>query len=884
MSNLDLDLNFIVGGDKSNSNNVIVGGVGGYRSGGYIGKGNNSSSRVIKEGRQRLLRQHYDVVRNDNRRQHKKKKNDEEDNAKVTTTSTRQMPTNEQQHHHDDDDSTPDDDDDDHHNISLSRALSTTTTTTTTRALKSYSSIPHKIVIHCGAGNHKESKSSGIFCATQFNQIHTLDKSILSQLQHLKYDVCTNVQSQTIPIALEGKDCLIRSSTGSGKTLAFGVPIVDRLKKLIPEPVRKDGVLCVILSPTKELALQTVNVMEKLTQMMPNIVCGSLTGGENPKSEKSRIRKGINILCATPGRLNYHLSNTSSLKVDKCMVLVMDEADRLLDMGFEVQVKDIYNRLHNNVTNNNNNNNTNNNIQCMLVSATLNNKVEELAKWALDDEARWIDCDNTPPKKLKQSAIIYDEEKDKLPLLIGLLLKVCNSRDQQQHHHQRDDGYGYDESHRIMVFTSNCATVDYLHNLLTTLPWPMGSNNNKGRIRGGGGGIGNDREDGICNNNYYPKSRRQLKREMNNNRVAVVGSGGSGSGISDDAMKMMARGGSRMGIYKLHGDLPAEDRNGAMADFTATSSSSSSHHHHHDDDEGDVKSYMTTKLLICTDVAARGLDIKDVDMVIQYDAPTTSIEEYIHRIGRTARIGKSGSSILMLRQHEKDYIHRVESSMIDNNDDTTTTTTTNAANNAIQKDKKQSSSSVITVIDNTTSIVQEISKAAPMKSPLSIKAEEKEEEEKDESTKKNKNKSITPYQRKQARKAVVRDIKGYISSMIGRHIEQDELLYNSARKAYFSSLRAYRTYPHQLRDIFDFQQIDFRLFASGFGLKHVPKTSYDVSQYESGHGQQLKRKYVGPTKNNNNNNEDSSSYYNNKEVKKVRIKNAQQLALDEFAA
>lgn len=57
--------------------------------------------------------------------------------------------------------------------------------------------------------------------------------------------------------------------------------------------------------------------------------------------------------------------------------------------------------------------------------------------------------------------------------------------------------------------------------------------------------------------------------------------------------------------------------------------------------------------------------------------------------------------------------------------------------------------------------------------------------------------------------------------MIGRHIEQDELLYNSARKAYFSSLRAYRTYPHQLRDIFDFQQIDFRLFASGFGLKHV---------------------------------------------------------------
>lgn len=81
------------------------------------------------------------------------------------------------------------------------------------------------------------------------------------------------------------------------------------------------------------------------------------------------------------------MSNTSSLKVDKCMVLVMDEADRLLDMGFEVQVKDIYNRLHNNVTNNNNNN-TNNNIQCMLVSATLNNKVEELAKWALDDEAR----------------------------------------------------------------------------------------------------------------------------------------------------------------------------------------------------------------------------------------------------------------------------------------------------------------------------------------------------------------------------------------------------------------------------------------------------------------------------------------------------------------
>ncbi|KAF4758375.1 ATPdependent RNA helicase [Perkinsus olseni] len=142
-------------------------------------------------------------------------------------------------------------------------------------SLKSFSSVPHKVVVHCGAGDHRDGKSSGVFCAKHFNQIHALDESLQSQLKHLGYDVCTNVQSKTIPIALEGKDCLIRSSTGSGKTLSFAIPIIDRIKKLTPEPVRKDGVLCVILSPTKELALQTLNVMEKLTQMMPNIVCGN---------------------------------------------------------------------------------------------------------------------------------------------------------------------------------------------------------------------------------------------------------------------------------------------------------------------------------------------------------------------------------------------------------------------------------------------------------------------------------------------------------------------------------------------------------------------------------------------------------------------------------
>lgn len=107
---------------------------------------------------------------------------------------------------------------------------------------------------------------------------------------------------------------------------------------------RSSGVLGVVLSPSKELCMQSAAVCQKLVRMLPWLVVGTLSGGENPKSEKARVRKGYHLLFATPGRLIYHIENTSALGFSKefFSCFVMDEADRLLDMGFDKQVRLIF--------------------------------------------------------------------------------------------------------------------------------------------------------------------------------------------------------------------------------------------------------------------------------------------------------------------------------------------------------------------------------------------------------------------------------------------------------------------------------------------------------------------------------------------------------------
>lgn len=156
----------------------------------------------------------------------------------------------------------------------------------------------------------------------------------------------TNVQQRTVPVALGGRDILVRSQTGSGKTLAYALPLVHQLQEIRPKLTRTDGIRAVVIVPTRELAIQTLEVFVKLLKPFTWLVPTYITGGEKRKSEKARLRKGINILIGTPGRICDHLLHTESFKLDKVKYLVLDEADRLYELGYEKDVKIIVDSLN----------------------------------------------------------------------------------------------------------------------------------------------------------------------------------------------------------------------------------------------------------------------------------------------------------------------------------------------------------------------------------------------------------------------------------------------------------------------------------------------------------------------------------------------------------
>ena len=151
----------------------------------------------------------------------------------------------------------------------------------------------------------------------------------------------TLVQSYSIPEIMKGGDVMIKSETGSGKTLSYLIPIVQRLQGLEKRIDRSDGAYAIILVPTRELCVQIEETIKKLLLpffwIVPTVICG----GQKRKSEKSRLRKGANITISTPDRFLDHALHTTSLSLEHVQILVLDEADRLLDMGFDQQLQDI---------------------------------------------------------------------------------------------------------------------------------------------------------------------------------------------------------------------------------------------------------------------------------------------------------------------------------------------------------------------------------------------------------------------------------------------------------------------------------------------------------------------------------------------------------------
>lgn len=209
----------------------------------------------------------------------------------------------------------------------------------------------------------------------------------------------TSVQQRAVPVALEHRDILVRSQTGSGKTLAYALPVVQQLQAIRPKITRTQGILSLVIVPTRELAIQTLDVFVKLLKPFTWIVPTYITGGEKRKSEKARLRKGVNILIGTPGRICDHLLHTESFKLDEVQYLVLDEADRLYECGYEKDVKMIIDALNRPAAGQNpfkkadddeedasaaaEHGKTNTKLQTILLSATLPASVHQLAGLAL---------------------------------------------------------------------------------------------------------------------------------------------------------------------------------------------------------------------------------------------------------------------------------------------------------------------------------------------------------------------------------------------------------------------------------------------------------------------------------------------------------------------
>lgn len=206
-----------------------------------------------------------------------------------------------------------------------------------------------------------------------------LSERTMKAIDGMGFESMTEIQQRAIPPLLAGKDVLGAAKTGSGKTLAFLIPAVEMLTSLRFKPRNGTGVL--IVSPTRELALQIFGVARELMEHHSQTF-GIVIGGANRRAEAEKLEKGVNLLVATPGRLLDHLQNTAGFVFKNLRTLVIDEADRILEVGFEDEMRQIVKLL------------PKENRQTMLFSATQTTKVEDLARISLRPGPLYINVDH----------------------------------------------------------------------------------------------------------------------------------------------------------------------------------------------------------------------------------------------------------------------------------------------------------------------------------------------------------------------------------------------------------------------------------------------------------------------------------------------------------
>ncbi|VTZ67801.1 ATP-dependent RNA helicase DBP7, putative [Plasmodium chabaudi chabaudi] len=538
--------------------------------------------------------------------------------------------------------------------------------------------------------NNKSDIFEGLFSDLK----NVLSESLLNTLEKNNFIKTTSIQKLSIPKIIKDNDVFLKSMTGSGKTLCYALPSVQKILNLKDEKnnikiTREMGTFILVLSPTRELAIQINNLFCILTKPYPYIVVSCIIGGEKKKSEKNRIRKGISILTCTPGRLLDHLQNTKALKLTYLKTVILDEADKIIFLGTQDKIKMIYDLVkkikHEEFQKVKDTPElvdidseklelVSETFQMVFISATLNNAIKSLANYCLTNKTLWLEVTNDKtnkilsgndvsisfepnindkddnyelPKQLKQHFILIDL-KNKFLGLLYLLLECIKDKK------------------KPVVFFSNYKSIEYFQLLLKNLYWPTDvkkKNIEVNKI------LNNEikpilnKEDEILLKKHLEKNvMKHYKESMDDNLEGKKNKLQTSNLLNykniniddiyiEDSKNNEYRNDNNMlyninadthkrvcmfenvNIYILHGNLPKEDRLGNFEDFSKNKNS----------------------ILLCTDIASRGINFNDLDVVIQYDSPQV-LEEYIHKVGRTARLNNEGTSYLFLLPEEKDFI------------------------------------------------------------------------------------------------------------------------------------------------------------------------------------------------------------------------------------
>ncbi|HEX6376152.1 MAG TPA: DEAD/DEAH box helicase [Allosphingosinicella sp.] len=358
-----------------------------------------------------------------------------------------------------------------------------------------------------------------------------LSQPVLQALALKEYSTSTPIQEQAIPILLKGRDLLGIAQTGTGKTAAFMLPSIERLAASAKRPQR-GACRMLVLAPTRELASQIAESARAYSRFS-HMSVATVFGGTSINKNRQDLSRGVDILVATPGRL-LDLVEQRWLDLRQVEILVLDEADQMLDLGFIHDLKKIVRYLPEK-------------RQSLFFSATMPKAIRDLADKFLTDPAQVAVTPVASTVERVEQYVTYVNQAEK-PALLTMMLRV---------------GFGPKGSmERVLIFS---------------------------RTKHG----------------------------------------------ADRIVKQLAQTG--IPANAIHGNKSQPQRERALAEFKA----------------GKVK------ILIATDIAARGIDVSGVSHVINFDLPNVA-EQYVHRIGRTARAGAAGIAVAYCAEDERPYLKGIE--------------------------------------------------------------------------------------------------------------------------------------------------------------------------------------------------------------------------------